>query len=202
MEQDKQIESTRRLTMTYEVSYNFPISSKNVVRRNVTASTEEEALRVAGVNNPTLKARISPDEINKAHVEAFKEDAQRSHKPNMRKAAVQWLIGDTTAARMRLFEHIVATGALTLEPKPETLARDSDWYAAIGGGCLPEDSSSVRIIENPDKWGTEYRVSFPIPEFDLPEQFNYQTMFAGGADRFVINSKELFELMVKEGLRL
>jgi hypothetical protein len=60
MEQDKQIESTRRLTMIYAVSYNFPIGSKNVVRRNVTASTEEEALRVAGVNNPTLKAVLLP----------------------------------------------------------------------------------------------------------------------------------------------
>jgi len=46
--------------MIYAVSYNFPIGSKNVVRRNVTASTEEEALRVAGVNNPTLKAVLLP----------------------------------------------------------------------------------------------------------------------------------------------
>jgi hypothetical protein len=50
--------------------------------------------------------------------------------------------------------------------------------------------------------GTEYRVTFPIPEFELPEQFNYQTMFSGGAGRFTINSKELFTLMIKEGMRL
>jgi len=66
--------------MTYEVSYEFPLGTGKIVRRNVTASTEQEALRVAGVNNTTLKARISPDEINRAHVEALKEEVQRNRK--------------------------------------------------------------------------------------------------------------------------
>src|ERR1039458_5236119 len=42
--------------MTYEVSYNFPVNSSNVVRRNVIANSIEQALQVSGVINPTLKA--------------------------------------------------------------------------------------------------------------------------------------------------
>jgi hypothetical protein len=61
----------------------------------------------------------------------------------------------------------------------------------------------VRVIENPNKWGNEYRVTFPIPSFGLPDLgLSYQSVFAGGKDRLTINSKELFELMVTEGMRL
>jgi hypothetical protein len=162
MEQEKQIESTRRLTMTYEVSYNFPIGSKNVVRRNVTASTEEEALRVAGVNNPTLKARISPDEINKAHVEALKENEQR----NRKRAANGGLRVPVFLAQAIEGDDVISAFVaylqrskyrLYLSCKPELVGRGEDEYLVwTGGESLPENA--VRTYE--DAYGREWFLTF------------------------------------------
>jgi len=153
--------------MTYEVSYNFPIGSKNVVRRNVTASTEEEALRVAGVNNPTLKARISPDEINRAHVEAFKEDAQRSHKTKNHafrfengiayKPTGDEKYGDLVAL-MNSTGFKLWAEAKTSEDIARCYVNYSEWS---GGDELPEEN----VMHAPTRTNpVEWRISFPFTE--------------------------------------
>lgn len=151
------------------------------------------------------KLRASRVGLDAALMQAYHEDAMytRSGRRAVKRAAVKWLVSDTTEARERLFNHIIATGALAIEPTDESMPRDSEWYTSLCGEFFPENNDSVRVISQVHHHrGTEYRVTFPIPEFELPEQFNYQTMFSGGAERFTINSKELFELMVKEGMRL
>jgi hypothetical protein len=144
------------------------------------------------------KLRAQRVDVATALEQAYRDDASV-----VKKAFVRFIISDTTEARERLFEHIKATGALAVEPKPETLAEVSAWYTSLCGECFPENGYSVRVIENPNKWGNEYRVTFPIPSFGLPDLgLSYQSVFAGGKDRLTINSKELFELMVTEGMRL
>ncbi len=152
------------------------------------------------------KLRAQRVDVAAALEQAYRDDISRtrSGRRAVKKAAVQWLITDTTESRLRLFSHIKARGALAIEPTPETLSYVAYWYTALCGERFPEENGETVHIVPPlcSSRGTEYRVSFPLPEFDLPEQFNYQTMFAGGAGRLVINSKELFELMVTEGMRL
>jgi hypothetical protein len=151
------------------------------------------------------KLRAQRVDLETALVNAYQEDVMytRSGRRAVKRAAVKWLVSDTTEARERLFNHIISTGALAIEPTDESLPIDSEWYTSLCGECFPENNDSVHVISQVHHHrGTEYRVTFPIPEFELPEQFNYQTMFSGGAGRFTINSKELFTLMIKEGMRL
>ena len=151
------------------------------------------------------KLRAQRLDLESAMSQAYQENLRydRGEWRAAKRAAVQWLISDTTESRTRLFEHIKAAGALAIEPTPESLAGVSDWYTSLCGECFPEGSESVFIVfPKLHSRSTEYRVTFPLPEFELPAEFNYQTMFSGGPGRLAINSKELFAVMVKEGMRL
>jgi hypothetical protein len=148
--------------MTYEVSYEFPLGTGKIVRRNVTASTEQEALRVAGVNNPTLKARISPDEINRAHVEALKEEVQRNRKrgPNGGPCEPVFLAhavegDDTISALVAYLQR--SKYRLYLSCKPELVGQGEDEYLVwTGGESLSADA--VRTYEN--AYGREWFLTF------------------------------------------
>jgi len=148
--------------MTYEVSYEFPLGTGKIVRRNVTASTEQEALRVAGVNNPTLKARISPDEINRAHVEALKEEVQRNRKrgPNGGQCEPVFLAhavegDDTISALVAYLQR--SKYRLYLSCKPELVGQGEDEYLVwTGGESLSADA--VRTYEN--AYGREWFLTF------------------------------------------
>jgi len=148
--------------MTYEVSYEFPLGTGKIVRRNVTASTEQEALRVAGVNNPTLKARISPDEINRAHVEALKEEVQRNRKrgPNGGPCEPVFLAhavegDDTISALVAYLQR--SKYRLYLSCKPELVGQGEDEYLVwTGGESLSADA--VRAYEN--AYGREWFLTF------------------------------------------
>ena len=148
--------------MTYEVSYEFPLGTGKIVRRNVTASTEQEALLVAGVNNPTLKARISPDEINRAHVEALKEEVQRNRKrgPNGGPCEPVFLAhavegDDTISALVAYLQR--SKYRLYLSCKPELVGQGEDEYLVwTGGESLSADA--VRTYEN--AYGREWFLTF------------------------------------------
>jgi hypothetical protein len=148
--------------MTYEVSYEFPLGTGKIVCRNVTASTEQEALRNAGVNNPTLKARISPDEINRAHAEALKEEAQRNRKrgsngepcePVFLAHAVEG--DDTISAFVAYLQR--SRYRLYLSCKPELVGQGEDEYLVwTGGESLSSDA--VRTYEK--AYGREWFLTF------------------------------------------
>ena len=103
-----------------------------------------------------------------------------------------------------LLLHIVSTGALVVEVTPETVESFSLEYEE----CTKEKPPTLGdctfyLVENPQRWGNEYRVTFPEPSFPLPNiGQDYQSCYAGGPGRLTINSKELFWQMVDFGMRL
>lgn len=102
-----------------------------------------------------------------------------------------------------LLEHILAEGALVIElgKGPSAEEFKTLYFDATGQTVPAINGKSVNAWD--DRWGNEYRVTFPQPDFTLPEICtSYQTFGAGGKGRLTINSKELFWFMIEQGMRL
>lgn len=108
-----------------------------------------------------------------------------------------------TGNQADLLEHILAEGALVIElgRGPSADEFKSEYFEATGQHVPDLNSESVHVWD--DRWGNEYRVTFPEPDFILPDICtSYQTFGAGGKGRLTINSKELFWFMIEQGMRL
>jgi hypothetical protein len=105
-------------------------------------------------------------------------------------------------ANKEFLDFILAEGSLIIELGDKAGVNfAAEYFDKTGLPVPPVNSASVRCWE--DRWGHEYRVTFPVPPFQLPEICtSYQSYGAGGAGRLTINSKLLFWYMVEEGMRL
>ncbi len=179
--------------MTYEVSYEFPLGSGKVVRRNVTANSVEHALQVAGVKNPTLTARISPDEINRAHAEALKEEVQRHATQQQALREISRAYAATLKENDRIAKELAAqqksrqlhqigvaygpalatklqeTGddyTLYIQCEPDSEVDATAWAASIGFP-IPDDCITIH-----DKaWSFEAR--FVGPNYNIPCEWDF-----------------------------
>jgi len=190
--------------MTYEVSYNFPIGSKNVVRRNVTASTEEEALRVAGVNNPTLKAVLLPPVLTAKELAQVcciaKELAMQQRSRQLHQLGVAY--APALAAKLKETD---APYTLYIQCEPDYEVDATTWAASIG---FPIPDECLVIADK--AWSFEAR--FVGPNYNIPCEWDFLNegdqggtnggipvgILAGKNVKF--NWKEIIEELLKAGI--
>jgi len=194
--------------MTYEVSYNFPIGSKNVVRRNVFASTEEEALRVAGVNNPTLKAILLPPVFTAKEIAAQRAQEKRIVKEQAAQQRSRQLHQIGVASGPALADKLHETGddyTLYIQCAPDSEADATAWAASIG---FPVPDECIAVYDK--AWSFEAR--FVGPDYNIPCEWNFMDEGDQGGmhgefpvgirsgKNVKFNWKEIIEELLKAGI--
>lgn len=195
------------------INITFPSFGEKTILADylVPASIEESqqamaelALEIERANNTAAIVKcwdVAHRENAKRTAAALRKEERAKH-PERR--FVTWLVADTTEARERLLAHIMEFGEVRVECTLDGYGAFSEEYVSHSGAVTPDlGEAPVMCITNPKRWGNEYRATFPIPSFDLPDLgFSYQTTFSGGPGRLTINSKELFFFLVDKGMRL
>ncbi len=128
--------------MVYEVSYEFPLGSGKIVRRNVNANNEDHARYVAGVNNPTLK--ISEQLVFDSDVTSASSEELTPEERDFRKNE-NWLRTSRWAPLARFVGELLSP----TEPKQagsaafSAYANDAARAAGIPGASLPRERTST-----------------------------------------------------------
>ena len=177
----------------YEISYEFPLGTGKVVRRNVTASTEEEARRVAGVINPTLTAVLSTAPIfvsSSKRVASYRRvDTIGNH--NFGEGTVD--VCYIESPELFYVLGIWASGGLKmdLEANADSDEKAREMYRSLSGGAEP-----VAYRGNANKWGVEAALHFSL-DYDLPECLAEHQVERPG----LISRVQLFNMLVGMGFR-
>lgn len=121
---------------TYELSYQF---RGNEVKRDVIADSVEQALQMAGVSNPTLRAV----EVERNPIRGYLNSGD----------------GRKFIDLLRKFEH-------TMYVKVRRPEQFFNRYEKATGEKLARDTHGILISEQENKWGDELLITFYLGDFE------------------------------------
>lgn len=177
----------------YEITYEFPLGTGKVVRRNVTANTEEEARRQAGVNNPTLTAMPAKAPVyvpSSKRVASYKRvDVIGNHSFGDGTVDVSY----TESPELFYVLGVWASGDLKmdLEANADSDEKACEMYRSLSGGAKP-----VAYRGDANKWGVEAALHFSL-DYTLPECLAEHQVERPG----LISRVQLFNMLVGMGFR-
>lgn len=124
---------------TFEISYEFPLRSGKIIKRDIQAETEQEALRLAGVLNPTLKAIV----VDRNPISRYLNSGD----------------GQKFVELLKRFEH-------TMYVKVRNSEKFFRRYETATGEKLSRTTPGILISEQESKWGDELLISFKLEDFE------------------------------------
>jgi hypothetical protein len=173
---------------TFELAYEFPLGSGKIVKRDVQAETQEQALRDAGVRNPTLTAtevtRPVVVRTKNGRVKVLKQTNVFVEKPDFIDAL-----------------RVVAT--IRLQTPQHSLAGELIKYEALTGEKADESTEHISIIAEESKYAASWTVQFPRSIAALaPAYLNAYCYVHTDPDGWAISNNAFVRELLSIGFRL
>jgi hypothetical protein len=159
---------------TFELSYEYPIGSGKIVRRDVLAETLEQALTNSGILNSTLKA--VPVDRNPVSNYLSTGDGQKF------------------VELLKKFEH-------TMYAKVRNEEKFFQRYEVATGEKLSNSTPGILISEQEDKWGDELLINFELGEYQPNFPSDAKPRVYDGGKGVLNDNAYVWTLIEKHGFR-
>jgi hypothetical protein len=160
--------------LTFELSYEFPLGSGKISKRDVLAETVEQALGLAGVKNPTLTAI----EVERNPIASYLKTGD----------------GQQFVSLLHQYENTMYAKVRN----PDTFFVH---YERATGEKISRNTPGILISEQEDKWGDELSIRFMLNDFQPNFPAGAKPRFYDGGKGILNDNDYVWFLIEQHGFR-